>query len=68
MAKLRNGNRDVWVIYSAETGMTLGTIRKHEGLGYQVYVPSRVAASGEIPQGQPHPTLEAAEADLRSFH
>lgn len=65
MAKVRNGNRDIWVIYCPQTGMTLGTVRKHGDLGYQVYV--RTTSAGEIPQGQPHPTLEAAEADIRSY-
>ena len=68
MAKVRNGDRDIWVVYCPETGKTLGTIRKHDGLGFQVYVPSPVAPAGEIPQGQPHANLEAAEADLRSFY
>lgn len=67
MAKVRNGNRDIWIVYCPETGRTKGTIRKHEGLGFQVYVSSPRNPTEEIPQGQPHQTLEAAEADLQSF-
>lgn len=67
---VKNGERDVWVGYNAETGVIVGKVQRHTygdfGFLYSVWVPSPVAPSGFIIQGE-WASLERAQADLQNW-
>lgn len=67
---VKNGEKDIWVGFNTETGVIVGKIEKHDvasGHLYGVWVPSPVAPSGFIIQGE-WPSLSEAKADLQSWH
>lgn len=62
---IKNGTNEIWVAFDAATGKTHGKITRERPTQYQVWIAG--IHGRDIPQGSPHPTLGAAQDDLRSF-